>query len=552
VARVALSFPERVGSYELFAPIGAGGMATVYLGAVERDGGFQRQVAIKMIHGTEASEPQLAADLLREAKLAARIRHPNVVPVLDVGDDPRGLYLVMDYIEGDNLAGLRRAAQRLGEAVPVDVALRVATDALAGLHAAHELVDNAGRLIGVVHRDFSPHNILVGTDGVTRLTDFGIAKIAMTAGHTRTGKIKGKIAYMSPEQARGNKVDRRCDVWAAGVVVWELLTGERLHSAEDEIALLLKIVTDDPRRLRDIRPDLPVALDDALASALARDVEQRCSTADELRKKLVKSHPIADSATVAQWVSRIAEPKLRARAEKIAEIRLLRDSGVATGEVSVPSDHPFDQNREETLTHKRDDDASGEIPTRTSAVSGISHGVQRPGSPKQLAAVIGVVAGLALGLVVLVVFLAGSRDREPAAPGVATSSTLVQHDPSIPEAVSPSPPASTANPPAATFVVRANGDIRALTVAGKPVALASPVEEVQLPELPKAGDSIEATSVDGRKAKASVGSGSSDLVLEFPPPRAARPATGVAPTKPATKSTATDPPFATNPYLQKK
>jgi serine/threonine protein kinase len=520
-------------------------MATVYLAVVERDGGFQRQVAIKMIHGTEDSDRELAGDLLREAKLAARIRHPNVVPVLDVGEDPRGLYLVMDYIEGDNVAGLRRSAARLGESVPVDVALRIATDALAGLHAAHELHDSDGQLTGVVHRDFSPHNILVGTDGVTRLTDFGIAKIAMTAGHTRTGRIKGKIAYMSPEQARGVKVDRRCDIWAAGVVVWELLTGERLHTSEDEIGLLLKIVGEEPPRLKDVRPELPAALDEALASALTRDLDQRCATADELRRKLVKSHPIADTATVAQWVERIAEPKLRARHEKIAEIRRLREAGERTGEISAPTETTFAPAPEASAWQPSE--ASGESHTRTSGVSQSLARSTTPGPhhPRRRAVVIGVSAGLVVGLVALISVVVGNA-KEPET--TAQSTTPVVPAPSATPKAEP----SVVEPAVATFVVRANSEISALRVAGKTIPLASPVDEVQLPALPKPGDSVEATTTDGRKARGVVASDTVELTLAFAdakPARGRKPATATA--KPTGKSTGTNPPFATNPYLKK-
>lgn len=531
-------------------------MATVYLATVERDGGFQRQVAIKMIHGTEDSDRELAGDLLREAKIAARIRHPNVVPVLDVGEDPRGLYLVMDYVEGDNLAGLRRSAARLGERVPVDVALRVATDALAGLHAAHELVEKNGELAGVVHRDFSPHNILVGTDGVTRLTDFGIAKIAMTAGHTRTGRIKGKIAYMSPEQARGVRVDRRCDVWAAGVVIWELLTGDRLHSSEDEIGLLLKIVGEDPRRLKDVCPELPSALDEALSSALTRELDQRCATADELRRKLVKSHPIADTATVAQWVERIASPKLRARDAKIAEIRRMREAGERSGEVSAPTETSI-ASPPETPPQSEDNavqsawQPSESSHTRTSGVSqSLARSTAPPAHRRRFAVVIGVGAGLVLGLVVMLTIVVG-RAKDPKADdssaGPATATEIVP-EPSAP----PRSESSTVEPQVATFVVRANVQISSLSVAGKAIPLASPVDEVQLPAMPKPGDSVEATSTDGRKTRGTVSSDSVELTLAFAdakPTRTAKPASAV--TKPTAKSTGANPPFATNPYLKK-
>src|SRR5262249_8326034 len=156
--------------------------------------------------------------------LAVRVRHPNVVPVLDVAEDPLGIYLVMEYIDGDSLDGLRRSGYAQNRPMPLRVAMRILVDALHGLHAAHELRDDDGKPFELVHRDFSPHNVLVGTDGIARLADFGIARPKSRQGTTQVGTVKGKIEYMAPEQARGLALDRRCDIWAAGIVAWEVLS----------------------------------------------------------------------------------------------------------------------------------------------------------------------------------------------------------------------------------------------------------------------------------------------------------------------------------------
>jgi len=257
------SVPHWVGRYEVLVPIASGGMATVYLARARGAAGFQREVALKLTHRHLKESPDFHTVLIEEAKLASAIRHHNVVAVLDVGDDPEGLFLVMEYVEGDTLSGLVRRANSGGEPLPRDVALRVLLDALAGLHAAHETKDADGAPLSIVHRDFSPHNILVGLDGVARLTDFGIAKASSRAGNTSTGIIKGKAAYMAPEQARGSSIDRRCDVWAAGVVAWELLARRPLweRGAED-IALLIKLVTEKPQRLSSVAPDVPAEVDE--------------------------------------------------------------------------------------------------------------------------------------------------------------------------------------------------------------------------------------------------------------------------------------------------
>ena len=191
---------------------------------------------------------------------------PQRVPVLDADHDPFGVFLVMDYIEGDTLSGLGRASVRSGGSLPLGIGLRVLLDALAGLHAAHELRDEEGRALHLVHRDFSPQNILVGVDGLARLADFGIAKVASRLAQTATGMVKGKFSYMSPEQARARPLDRRSDLWSAGVIAWEICAGRRLHEEGNDAATLLEIVSRAPPRLRTLRPDLPAALEDVVAA----------------------------------------------------------------------------------------------------------------------------------------------------------------------------------------------------------------------------------------------------------------------------------------------
>jgi eukaryotic-like serine/threonine-protein kinase len=277
------AFPERVGKYELLLPLGTGGTATVYLARTRGVAGFEREVALKLVHAHLRSDEESRMHLLEEARLAARIRHPNVVPVTEVDSDSIGVFLVMDYVEGEALSGLVRLLRDQNHRLPPRLIARIMNDALAGLHAAHELRDVQGQFIGLVHRDFSPQNILVGIEGVARLADFGVAKAASRTVRTKTGLVKGKVAYMSPEQARGHKVDRRCDVWAAGVVVWELITGRKLYDHEDDVATLLSVVTEEPPRLASVMQGVPPALDEAVAYALTSDVNNRCPSAEAFR-----------------------------------------------------------------------------------------------------------------------------------------------------------------------------------------------------------------------------------------------------------------------------
>lgn len=310
-------FPDRVGKYELLLPIGTGATATVFLARTRGVAGFEREVALKLVHAHLRADEESKLHLLDEARLAARIRHPNVVPVTEVESDPFGVFLVMDYVEGETLSGLVRVLREKNQRFPPRLAARIVNDALAGLHAAHELRDNEGQLVGLVHRDFSPQNILVGIEGVTRLADFGVAKAASRAVRTKTGLVKGKIAYMSPEQARGHRLDRRCDVWAAGVVVWELITGRRLYEHEDEVATLLSIVTQEPPRLREVIRGVPSAIEEAVTYALTSDLNNRCPSAEALRSLLEAAWQeiggMASTSEVAAFVRATVGDKLSER-----------------------------------------------------------------------------------------------------------------------------------------------------------------------------------------------------------------------------------------------
>jgi serine/threonine-protein kinase len=344
-------FPEKVGKYELLLPIGTGGMATVYLARSAGVGGFARDVALKLVHSHLRADEESKLHLLEEAKLSARIRHPNVVSVQEVDEDPFGLFLVMDYVEGDNLAGLERAARKAGKPLTDRLVARLLNDSLLGLQAAHDLCDERGKPLGIVHRDFTPQNILVSVEGITRLTDFGVAKAANRAVRTKTGLIKGKIAYMAPEQARGLKLDGRCDVWAAGVVAWELIARRRLYTAEDDVTTLLRIVTERPTRLRDVAPQISERLDQAVAWALEPDVEQRCPTAEAFRAALEAAwnehDGVADVSELGAFVRDCIGHKLVERQASITEMRSLRlrigelaRAGPEPGDSSPTNDHP--------------------------------------------------------------------------------------------------------------------------------------------------------------------------------------------------------------------
>jgi serine/threonine-protein kinase len=259
------------GRYETLKAIASGGMATVHLGRAVGVGGFERLVAIKVMHPHIAGESEFVDMFLDEARLAARIRHPNVVATIDVQADD-GLFIVMEYVDGPSLRALRRAWRR---ALPPPIALRILIDALGGLHAAHELCGDDGAPLNLVHRDVSPANILIGADGVVRITDFGVARAETRLSSTRGGQLKGKVPYMPPEQLMGEPIDRRCDVYGSGAVLWEQLAGRRLFRAESEGALLQKILAGPEYTPQQVNADVPAALDAVCMRALARSPDDR-------------------------------------------------------------------------------------------------------------------------------------------------------------------------------------------------------------------------------------------------------------------------------------
>jgi eukaryotic-like serine/threonine-protein kinase len=244
-------------------------MATVFLGRAVAAAGFERLVAIKLMHPQYLDQPEFEAMFFDEARLAARIRHPNVVGTLDVQKAPDGLFLVMDYVEGPTLSAIIQELRAKGQQVPIEITLRITCDFLAGLQVAHELRGPGGHLLGLVHRDVSPQNILVGGDGITRITDFGVARANIRASITGDGEVKGKLGYMPPEQLAGGEIDASADVYAAGVVLWEALVGRRLFVGGDPGLVIGCVLRGAQIPPREERPEVPERVDRACMRALA-------------------------------------------------------------------------------------------------------------------------------------------------------------------------------------------------------------------------------------------------------------------------------------------
>ncbi len=309
-----------VGRYMLCDVLAAGGMATVHVGRMIGPAGFSRTVAIKRLHEQFGRDPHFMAGLLDEARLSARIAHPNVVPMLDVIATDTQLLLVMEYVQGESLARLMRATTERGEPVPLRIAVGIMAGALHGLHAAHDARDEKGAPLNIVHRDVSPQNIMVGVDGVARVLDFGIASAVGRLQDTQTGQRKGKVSYMAPEQLQSQPIDRRTDIFAASIVLWEVLTSKRLFAGEAEAGTMGNVL------FRPIDPPgkhargIPSELDAVVLRGLCRDPSGRYPTAREMALALEDLVPPATAAQTGQWVLGLAEDALDARANLIRRI----------------------------------------------------------------------------------------------------------------------------------------------------------------------------------------------------------------------------------------
>ncbi len=306
----------QLGRYALFDQIAEGGMATVHLGRLVGPVGFSKIVAIKQMHESAARNPDFVAMFLDEARLSGRVQHPNVVATYDVIAQGGEAFLVMEYVHGEALSALLRAARQREERVSPAIAVHVLCDVLSGLHAAHEATDESGEPLRLVHRDVSPQNIMIGVDGVARVLDFGIAKAAGRLQETQTGQLKGKIGYMAPEQLLGRPLDRRVDIFAAGIVLWEAISGRKMFDADNSGQLMYQVLEFEIPPLSAIA-DVPLALSRAVERATARDPSQRFATAREFARELEHSTALVSSRQVGEWVTALCGEALARRSEQV-------------------------------------------------------------------------------------------------------------------------------------------------------------------------------------------------------------------------------------------
>lgn len=322
------------GRYELLFPYAQGGMATVWLARVQGKHGFEKLYAVKTIL------PHLAADgafrnmFLDEARIASRIRHANVAEIEDLGEDEGHLYMVLEWIQGDAWSKLAAAIAERGDGLPADLTLRIAADTCAGLHAAHELTDDLGHSLNVVHRDVSPQNVMISEAGAVKVIDFGVAKaIGRASEETRTGLIKGKLEYLAPELALGRDVDRRADVWAVGATLYQMFAGRAPYTGKSDLEILRRITSGKPPA--PLPPTVPASVAEIIMRSLEPDQSRRVPSALELQRLLEAAMTAPVTATdVAQTLRHYLKSRIQERHQAIGDA--LREAAARAPAPGVP------------------------------------------------------------------------------------------------------------------------------------------------------------------------------------------------------------------------
>lgn len=432
----------KLGRYELLLPIAQGGMAVVWAARMRGSHGFSKIVAVKTMLPSLSGDPHFQQLFLAEAGLASRIKHPNVCEIFDLGEEHHVLYIVMEWIDGESLSTLLSACRKRERKIPFAVATRMVLEAARGLHAAHELRSETGELLGLVHRDVSPQNVLVTYDGQVKIVDFGVAKAVARSEHqtTKTGHVKGKVQYMAPEQAFCDAIDRRTDIFTLGIVLYQLTTGTHPFRAENDLATLARITSPDsvpaPETLVKGYPRL---LSAAVLRALAKDPGDRYATMADFAKDLEavanKLSALGEERNVGGFVREVLGDRAAERATAIKDALRDADDRVSTGATKA-----------------------AEIPSIAASQEGAEHGasgiqsiapVASTGPSRGVLAAAGIVALAGLGA--LAFFLQDGAERPsataaPATPSTLTTPTSVATAPAVPLGVVP--PAASAAPSA--------------------------------------------------------------------------------------------------------
>ncbi len=487
--------PKQFGKYTLLRKLAAGGMAEIFLALHRSMAGFEKLVVIKRILPSMNQDQAFIDMLLHEARIAATLSHPNIVQIFDVGQVEGTYYIAMEHIHGEDIRSIVRGMRRKGVMeFPMEHALTIALGVCAGLAYAHDKRDLEGRPIGIVHRDISPQNIVVTFTGDVKIVDFGIAKSEKaTAEDTKDGALKGKVPYMSPEQAAGKDIDLRSDIFAVGVVLFELTTGKRLFKGQNEFETLKLILESDYPAPSDVRPDYPKPLERIVMRALAKRREDRYQSAREMQADLeafVREERIACSAVnLTHWMQMLFADKLAQQNEALQDIKQLAD-------VIAAQQKEWDPTATQTGTF------TGPIVTQT-----IVEAPRKSNAP--------LIAGVAVALVVAAGVFFAVRSPVPSS-GAATAGPTATAAPEAPRGFLD----ITSDPPGCAIWL--NGDLRQEVTPAKVEQLPFG-RELQL-KLTKEGleayrETITLTAdAPSKKIDAKMHAGSVTVVLKIDPP----------------------------------
>jgi phosphate transport system substrate-binding protein len=426
--------PRRIGSYRVIASLGRGGMADVFLAARLGPVKFTKLVVIKRLRSDLANQPEATRYrtlLLDEARLAARMHHPNIVQAFEVTEGDGEPYLTMEFLDGQTISQVVRAARRAKTTVPLEMSLRAVADVLTALAYAHDLRDFDGKPMRIVHRDVSPQNVFWTYDGEIKLVDFGVAKFAFGSTKTDAGFIKGKVSYMAPEQARGEPLDRRADLFAVGVMLWELITSQRLFRANTQAATLQKLLFEPIPRLSEIVADVDPALEQICERALARNRDDRYRDATEMRADLeaVLEATSPRREHLAAFVGSLFASQREAMVDMI-RTALSRDESEV---IEVPPG-PDEDSDDAVLDDESATETSVTVPSRPTRKSRPAWTVPPPRAPRARRFIVGgLLAAIAItvGAVVAVATSRGSREQAPAATPPATQGPATVEKPAL-------------------------------------------------------------------------------------------------------------------------
>ncbi len=390
-----------IGKYQLCFRLASGGMARVYLARIQGPAGFEKLVALKRIHSHLADQPEFIEMFLDEARIASRINHPNICQVFDFGNDQGAYYISMEFLMGETAGRLAGALNKRDD-VDVDrwgcIAARVVAEAAEGLHAAHELKGDKGESMQVVHRDVSPHNIFVTYDGAVKVVDFGIASAANRLHTTNEGTLKGRWPYMAPEQIQGGAIDRRVDIWALGVTLWEMLTRRRLFKRKNDAETIMAVVYGRFPTPSEVVPGLPKELDAVVMKALERDPERRFQTAREMGQALNQAITDHGKATGNAEISNLMDELFADRRER----RTMMIEQARTMQSGVVHPSPVEESVAEELESAEAVISEVEAPEeKTQRRAGL------------IGVVLGVVGGVVATLLLTLAFLGGEDNSPP-------------------------------------------------------------------------------------------------------------------------------------------